>query len=324
MGSECMQYESIWFDRHVFDEAEELNQMYLNGLPLPVQDGHHHHGHHHDHGKHHGKQHHDHHDKQHHEHKQHHGKHQDHHHGKQHHDHHKQHHGKGSSTSVMEIAEARRKIQQTLSGAPPGASSHSVNEKRLDQLEADNKELRQQNKELVEAMKKLELRVAQLESSKTTAQAPAPTPPPKEAKKEVKKEDKDEDDDDSDDDMFGSDSEEEDSAEQERIKQERLAAYYAKKAAKPKVIAKSSITIDVKPWDDETDVKEMEKLVRSITADGLVWGAAKILPIAYGIMKLQIACVVEDDKIGTDFLEESIGAFEDHVQSVDVVSFNKL
>lgn len=92
MVSECMQYETVWFDRHVFDEAEELNQMYLNGLPLPVhhghQDGHHYHGHH-DHGKHHGKQHHDHH-----EHKQHHGKHQDHHHGKQHHDHHKQHHGK--------------------------------------------------------------------------------------------------------------------------------------------------------------------------------------------------------------------------------------
>ncbi|WP_407803190.1 hypothetical protein, partial [Staphylococcus aureus] len=60
--------------------------------------------------------------------------------------------------------------------------SHSVNEKRLDQLEADNKELRQQNKELVEAMEKLELRVAQLESSKNTPQAPAPTPP-KEAKK---------------------------------------------------------------------------------------------------------------------------------------------
>ena len=30
-------------------------------------------------------------------------------------------------------------------------------------------------------------------------------------------------------------------------------------------------------------------------------------------MKLQIACVVEDEKVGTDFLEEAITAFEDHV-----------
>ena len=42
--------------------------------------------------------------------------------------------------------------------------------------------------------------------------------------------------------------------------------------------------------------------------------AAKHVPVAYGIKKLQISCVVEDDKIGTDFLEESITAFEDHVR----------
>ena len=72
------------------------------------------------------------------------------------------------------------------------------------------------------------------------------------------------------------------------------------------------------------------------------------MPLAYGIKKLQISCVVEDDKvnnilhhlesrglkvffsrspavqIGTDFLEEKIGAFEDHVQSVDIAAFNKV
>ena len=30
-------------------------------------------------------------------------------------------------------------------------------------------------------------------------------------------------------------------------------------------------------------------------------------------MKLQIVCVVEDDKVGTDFLEDKICAFEDYV-----------
>ena len=35
--------------------------------------------------------------------------------------------------------------------------------------------------------------------------------------------------------------------------------------------------------------------------------------MAYGIKKLQIACVVEDDKVGTDFLEERITSFKDMV-----------
>lgn len=92
----------------------------------------------------------------------------------------------------------------------------------------------------------------------------------------------------------------------------------------PAVVAKSSLLLDVKPWDDETDMKEMEKLVRSVEADGLLWGAAKLVPLAYGIKKLQINCVIEDDKISTDFLEEEITKFEDYVQSMDVAAFNKI
>lgn len=34
--------------------------------------------------------------------------------------------------------------------------------------------------------------------------------------------------------------------------------------------------------------------------------------------------MVEDDKIGTDWLEEKITEFEDLVQSIDVESFNKI
>ena len=66
---------------------------------------------------------------------------------------------------------------------------------------------------------------------------------------------------------------------------------------------------------------------------------AKLVPVGYGINKLTISCVVEDDKvtlsfvvmaiitlvqIGTDDLEEAITAFDDHVQSVDVAAFNKI
>jgi len=129
--------------------------------------------------------------------------------------------------------------------------------------------------------------------------------------------------DDDDIDLFGSDNEEVDE-EKERIKQERLKAYADKKAKKPGPVAKSSILLDVKPWDDETDLAELEKLVRSIEADGLLWGASRLVPVAFGIKKLQISCVVEDDKVGTDFLEEEITKFEDFVQSVDIAAFNKI
>nr|XP_057941958.1 elongation factor 1-beta [Doryrhamphus excisus] len=129
------------------------------------------------------------------------------------------------------------------------------------------------------------------------------------------------DDEDDDIDLFGSDEED---AETARLKEERVAAYAAKKAKKPALIAKSSILLDVKPWDDETDMAKLEECVRSIQMDGLVWGQSKLLPVGYGIKKLQINCVVEDDKVGTDILEEQITAFEDFVQSMDVAAFNKI
>lgn len=66
-------------------------------------------------------------------------------------------------------------------------------------------------------------------------------------------------------------------------------------------------------WDDETDMAKLEECVRSVQADGLLWGASKLLPVGYGIRKLQINCVVEDDKVGTDLLEEEITKFEDYV-----------
>ena len=58
---------------------------------------------------------------------------------------------------------------------------------------------------------------------------------------------------------------------------------------------------------------EMERLVRTIETDGLVWGQSKLVAIGYGIKKLQIGLVIEDDKVSTDYLEEAITAFENFV-----------
>ena len=64
---------------------------------------------------------------------------------------------------------------------------------------------------------------------------------------------------------------------------QRIAEYNARKEAKEakkgKVIAKSNIILDIKPWDDETDLEAMEKSIRSITMDGLLWGTGKFVPV---------------------------------------------
>ncbi|XP_017761810.1 PREDICTED: probable elongation factor 1-delta isoform X1 [Eufriesea mexicana] len=130
-------------------------------------------------------------------------------------------------------------------------------------------------------------------------------------------------DDDGDVDLFGSDSEGED-ADAAKLREERLAAYAAKIAKKPAPIAKSNIILDVKPWDDETDMKAMEEMVRKIEVNGLLWGASKLVPLAFGIHKLQISCVVDDDKVSVDWLTEQILEIEDYVQSVDIAAFNKV
>ncbi|KAL4790253.1 hypothetical protein BDV19DRAFT_372693 [Aspergillus venezuelensis] len=130
-------------------------------------------------------------------------------------------------------------------------------------------------------------------------------------------------DDDDDMDLFGSDEEEDPEVVKER--EARLAEYKKKKEAKgPKPAAKSIVTLEVKPWDDETNLQEMEANVRAIEKDGLVWGASKFVAVGFGIKKLQINLVVEDEKISVDELQQQIEEDEDHVQSTDVAAMQKL
>lgn len=48
------------------------------------------------------------------------------------------------------------------------------------------------------------------------------------------------------------------------------------------------------------------------------------MPLAFGVSKLQISCVIEDEKVATDDIQELIESFEDEVQSVDIFAFNKM
>ncbi|XP_036293331.1 elongation factor 1-delta isoform X1 [Pipistrellus kuhlii] len=247
----------------------------------------------------------------------------------------------GASVILRDIARARENIQKSLAGSSgPGASSgpggdHSELLTRIASLEVENQSLRGVVQDLQQAIAKLEGRLSVLEKSSPAHRATAPqtqhVSPMRQAEPPSRKAApapapaaaaEDDEDDDDDIDLFGSD--EEADKEAVRLREERLRQYAEKKAKKPALVAKSSILLDVKPWDDETDMAQLEACVRSVQLDGLVWGGSKLVPVGYGIRKLQIQCVVEDDKVGTDLLEEEITKFEEHVQSVDIAAFNKI
>ncbi|KAI0525053.1 hypothetical protein KFK09_004443 [Dendrobium nobile] len=128
------------------------------------------------------------------------------------------------------------------------------------------------------------------------------------------------DDDDDDVDLFGEETEEE-----KKAAEERAAA--VKASGKKKESGKSSVLLDVKPWDDETDMKKLEEAVRSVKMDGLLWGASKLVPVGYGIKKLQIMMTIVDDLVSVDNLIEDHLTSEpanEYIQSCDIVAFNKI
>ncbi|KAG5064567.1 hypothetical protein JHK85_005750 [Glycine max] len=125
--------------------------------------------------------------------------------------------------------------------------------------------------------------------------------------------------DDDDLDLFGDETEEDKKAAEEREA--------AKKPAKKKESGKSSVLLDVKPWDDETDMKKLEETVRSIEMPGLLWGASKLVPVGYGIKKLQIMMTIVDDLVSVDTLVEerlTVEPCNEYIQSCDIVAFNKI
>ncbi|XP_021336624.2 eukaryotic translation elongation factor 1 delta a (guanine nucleotide exchange protein) isoform X5 [Danio rerio] len=225
--------------------------------------------------------------------------------------------------------EAERCFYEGANGIPQTSQSQNASKSedqselvsRLKSLELDNKNLHRVVDDLRATLSKLESRMATLEKTQAPATKGVTVIKAAPVQKPKVEEHNGADDEDDDIDLFGSDEEDE---EAERIKAERVKEYSQRKAKKPALIAKSSILLDVKPWDDETDMSKLEECVRSVQMDGLLWGASKLVPVGYGIKKLQINCVVEDDKVGTDILEEEITQFEDYVQSVDIAAFNKI
>ncbi|CAM9518299.1 unnamed protein product [Ectocarpus sp. 4 AP-2014] len=166
--------------------------------------------------------------------------------------------------------------------------------------------------------------VRSLSLAPSSGSAPAAAPASTSRAAPAAKATKVDDDDDDDDDLFGDDEEEEAAKPAEKSRAEKMAEAKAAKDAKKK-IDRSQIVFEVKPWDTETDLKGLFAKICKTEIEGLVWGEAhKLVPVAFGVKKLVLSCVVEDDKVGVEDITDVIEGFEDEVQSVDMTTMNRL
>ena len=148
----------------------------------------------------------------------------------------------------------------------------------------------------------------------------------KEEKKEEKKDEK-KDDDINEDDLFGDETEEDKKVKEEaHKKREEEKKKDDGKKKKKEEIQKSLVLIDVKVFDPEQDYDALaEKILNNVKRDGLVWKKEyKLAEVAFGVKKIVMGMVVEDEKVSVDDIIDELCGWEDEIQSVDIVAFNKL
>ena len=108
-----------------------------------------------------------------------------------------------------------------------------------------------------------------------------------------------------------------------KLKEEKDAKDGKKK--KDKAAEKSLIVLDVKPWEADTDLTAVWKMIVANEIDGLTWGEKyELQPVAFGIKKIVMTCTIVDALVVMDDITDVIEGMEDHVQSCTVASFNKI
>ena len=138
--------------------------------------------------------------------------------------------------------------------------------------------------------------------------------------KKDKKEDKNEEAEEDDLDLFGEETEEDKKAKEEMKKKNK-----DKKGKKKKEVDKSHVILEIKGWDAEQDLEALaKKIISTIKMDGLSWNTGyKLEEVAFGIKKLVIAFLAEDEKVSVQEIIDTLESWQDEIQSVETVSFNK-
>ena len=97
------------------------------------------------------------------------------------------------------------------------------------------------------------------------------------------------------------------------------------KLKKRKNVDKSYVILEVKGWDTDQDLEALgKKIINTIKKDGLNWiFNYKLEEIAFGIKKLVIGLIVEDNICSVQEIVDELESWEFDIQSVEVVSFNR-
>ena len=81
----------------------------------------------------------------------------------------------------------------------------------------------------------------------------------------------------------------------------------------------------MKPWEADTDLEMVWNKIKEYQQEGLAWGQTfKLEPVAFGIKKLILTASIVDSMVLMDDITDNIEAIEEYVQSVQVVSMNKI
>ena len=138
-------------------------------------------------------------------------------------------------------------------------------------------------------------------------------------KKEEKKEEKAADDDF---DPFAEETEE-DKQKLKELKEKKGEKKGDKK--KKKEVQKSLVLLEVKGWESDQDLDALALKIQTLKMEGLQWKSEyKLQEVAFGVKKIIIGMIVEDEIVSVDDVIDKLQAWEDEVQSVDILSFNKL
>ncbi|ANQ07364.1 Translation elongation factor [Plasmodium coatneyi] len=107
-------------------------------------------------------------------------------------------------------------------------------------------------------------------------------------------------------DLFGDSNNDDQSIllEKKKQKEEELK----KKKQKEKEKNRSILIIEIKPKSIDTDIGKIPKLVKQkIVDENIKWGEeVKKLPVAFGLYKLHMSCIIYDDFVNTNDLMEKI------------------
>jgi elongation factor 1-beta len=129
-------------------------------------------------------------------------------------------------------------------------------------------------------------------------------------------------------DVFGDDDAEDEEEEPKESRADMLARLKKEaeeRTAKKEAKQRTLVGIEIKPFDVEQDLMALwKKITTEVKQDGLKWGeTCTLADVAFGIKKIQTTFVMGVNN-SSDDVQEAIEAYEDEVQSVEILSMNVL